>query len=57
MAVGELTDKMIVPIFYVIIAGEVALGSEISFPPIYMIVSQVLSEKSTETCPSSILGF
>lgn len=29
MAMGELTDKMIVPIFYLIIADEEVLGSGI----------------------------
>lgn len=57
MAMGEFTDKMIVPIFYVIIADEEVLGPGISFPHVYMVVSQVVCEDSTETCPSSMLCF
>ena len=56
MAMGELTDKMIVPICSVIIAGEEALGSVICFPPVYMVVSQAVYGNSTETCPSSMLS-
>lgn len=57
MAMGGFTDEMIVPIFYVIIADEEVLGSGISFPPVYVVVSQVICENSTETCPSSMLSF
>lgn len=50
MALGDLTDKMIVPICSVIIAGEEALGSAIFFPPVHMVVSPAVYGKPTETC-------
>lgn len=57
MAMGELTDKMIVPICSPIIADEEALGSVVCFPAVHTAVSQAVYGKPTETCPNGMLSF
>lgn len=53
MAMGELSDEMIVPICSVIIAGEGALGSVICFPLAHMVVSQASMGSPQRRAPAA----